>query len=520
MKKRKNQPSPGRFLRRSRSYGGQDGLAGAKEEIYQTIGKSFRQQALYFFVPAILLAVLVISGCGGSFESNLNRGLEKLHDGNYNAAAGFLEKAAEQNPASTSARCNLGIAYWKLGRHKDAISCFKKAAQLCPEDVRPLEFLAQVMMDMQNWNEARSVLIQADKRLPSSARILTTMALVEFRAENNSQALSRLTQALEVDPSYAPALYNMAVLHRDRLNNKDAAANYFMKYQKVAGEDLHSKSVPQFLDREPPAGPGQQSREKQSQIDPVIAGARKAIDRQEFDSALEMLKQAVRNNPADPAPLWELALLYDKHLKFEGKATEYYRKFLQQFPNDARAASIQKRIEELRPSAKVQVKHEAKPAAVNQDPDAAQSAFQEGLNHLNNQKWDDAIACYKRAFALDNSLAFAAYNLGLAYKGKGDINSAKQAFSQALALDPNMTKAHYMMAVVFNMQNDNKQAIEHLNKIFRVDPDYARAHHLMGIILKDANDIDGAKSHFEKYIKLVPDDPAAKATQEWLNQQR
>ena len=225
----------------------------------------------------------------------------------------------------------------------------------------------------------------------------------------------------------------------------------------------------------------------------------------------------MKNYPNDPTPLWELAVLYDKHLKFEEKAIELYRKFARQFPTDTHVAAIQKRIGDSQPSAKKPAKPETKPAPAKSDPEEAQKAFQEGLAYQNSQKWDDAIECYKRAFEMDNSLAYAAYNLGLTYKGKGDINNAKQSFIQALAIDPNMTKARYMMAVIHNMKNENKQAVDYLNHIFRVDPDYAKAHHLMGVILQEANNIEGARNHFEKYIKLAPDDPSAKMTQEWLN---
>jgi tetratricopeptide (TPR) repeat protein len=469
-------------------------------------------------VPAMLVALLLIAGCGRSGESNLETGIARLKAGDYNAAAGMLEKASIQMPDNASARCNLGITYWKLGRHKESIFCFKKASQLCPDDIRPLEFMAAVIMEMQNWNEARGILIQADKRQPSTPRILTAIALVEFRSGNNAQALSRLTQAIEIDPTYATALYNMAVLQRDRLNNKEAAINYFQNYIKVAGGDSRIRDVPQFLKKVPPARPPSETV-KQPQADPLVTNAKKAIDAQEFDSALEMLKQAIRKNPTDPSATWELAVLYDKHLKYNDKAADLYRKFLQQFPNDARAAAARKRVGEILSTAKKQPvqKEDSKPAQPARDPETAQAAFQEGLNYQTDQKWDNAIASYKRAFELDNSLAVAAYNLGLTYKSKGDLTMAKQAFVQALAIEPNMTKAHYMMAVINNSQKENKQAIEQLNSIFRVDPDYAKAHLLMGVILKEENNLSGAKTHLEKYMKLTPDDQSVKIAQELLN---
>jgi tetratricopeptide (TPR) repeat protein len=480
-----------------------------------------RHKFIFMVFPAVLSAMLLISGCGGSGESNLETGLAKLRESNYKEAVNSLQKAADQMPNNATARCNLGIAYWKLGRHKDALVCFKKAAQLSPDDVRPLEFEAQVLIDMQSWNEARNVLVQANKRLPSSPRILTSMALVEFRAGNNAQALARLNQALNTDPAYAPALYNMAILQRDRMNNKEAATNYFQNYLKVAGTASRIKDIPQFLNKVPPIVQVQQVPDKvtkQPVTDQFMAGIKKAIDKQEYDSALEMLKQAVKKDPNDSTVLWELAVLYDKYLKYNDKAAEVYLKFVQQFPNEPRVASARKRMEEIKPLTKQTPQQKPETNVVNNKAqEAAQIAFQEGLNYQNEQKWDKAIACYKRAFELDSSLSVAAYNLGLVYKSKDELDLAKQSFGLALNVDPNMTKAHYMLAVIYNLQKDNRHAVTQLNNIFRVDPDYAKAHLLMGVIMKDENNIEGAKAHFEKYIKLAPEDPSAKMAKEWLN---
>jgi len=472
----------------------------------------------------LMAAALLVSGCG-SGESSLEAGIARLQENNYKSAARHLEKAVKLLPDSPAAHCNLGITCWKTGRHKEAIFCFRKAAQLSPDDPRPLEFLARVMMDMQNWNDARSALALADKRLPSSSRILTTMALVEINSGNNAQAISRLTQALDTDPTYAPALYNMAVIHRDRLNNREAAATFFNRYIKVAAGDPHVRDLPQFLNRTPPpavtAQPPAAKPPKPQNSDPLVANAKKAIDAMELDRALDLLKQAIRKNPGDSNPQWELAALYDKNLNNPEKAIEAYGKFAQQFPGDPRVAAAQKRAAELQPLVKKpsgQPKTATAPVqAKPKDTAAAQEAFSKGYKCQKEQKWDESIAFYNEALTLDNTMSDAAYNLGFVYKEKNDLARSKQEFVRAVEMDPNSSKARYMLAVVHSMLNENKQAVEQLNRILRVDPDYAKAHLQMGSIMQAENDLSGAKEHFTKFLKLAPNDPVVKNVQEQLD---
>jgi tetratricopeptide (TPR) repeat protein len=477
-------------------------------------------------LPAILLAAFVVAGCGGSGEDNIRTGLIRLREGNYKSAARLLEKAIDQLPDNSTARCNLGIAYIKMDRSTDAIPHLRRAAQLSPDDARPLEYLAIALMNIQNWNEARTALVQADKRQPSSPRILTALAMVEFRSGNNAQAHGRLNQVLEVDPSYAPALYDMAVLQRDRLNNRDAATAYFQKYMKTpsATNDPHAREISHFLNKTQPgkviaAKPPSPIAKPQPPADPLVAKVKTAMDKQEYDSALEMLKQAVAKNPNDSNVLWDLAILYDKHLKYGERALDVYKQFSKQFAEDPRAASARKRVEELQASVKQvdQKTAENKPVpAVKRDPVAAQEFFQKGLDHQNAQKWDDAIENYKKAIERDDTLSVAAYNLGLVYKAKGDMESAKQAFVQALAIAPEMTKAGYMLAVIYNQEKNYKPAIEQLSKVLKLDPDYAKAHLLLGVVLREENQTQAARVQFETYIKLAPDEPSAKTAREWI----
>ena len=70
----------------------------------------------------------------------------------------------------------------------------------------------------------------------------------------------------------------------------------------------------------------------------------------------------------------------------------------------------------------------------------AQIHFDIGLDYHKEGQWDEAIARYRQATAVDEQFALAYYNLGLAYWAKGRNDLAAHAFRAVLgsAAEPSM----------------------------------------------------------------------------------
>ena len=58
-------------------------------------------------------------------------------------------------------------------------------------------------------------------------------------------------------------------------------------------------------------------------------------------------------------------------------------------------------------------------------------------------RWDEAIACYRNAIALDPKYAGAHMNLGTALQGKGHVDKAIARCRKAIALDPKNPEVHF-----------------------------------------------------------------------------
>jgi tetratricopeptide (TPR) repeat protein len=171
-----------------------------------------------------------------SGNAALDEGVRRLQQGDIHAAVTLLDRAAADLPNSASAHCNLGIAYWKLSKYSPAARALKKAAALSRQDTRPLEFLARVYMDAEQWGDARKALTEAMTVNANSPEILTALGLAEMHGGDSRQAREWLNRALELKPGYPPALYNMAVLCKDRLKSAAEAEPYLKRYLETAEE--------------------------------------------------------------------------------------------------------------------------------------------------------------------------------------------------------------------------------------------------------------------------------------------
>ena len=488
------------------------------------------------------LAVVLLSACSRPEDrrASLDDGVSALRGAlspegsqdDLKTAVQALEDAARLNPNSATAFGNLGIAYWKLGRLDDAIEAFQKAADLAPDDSRPLEFLCQVYIEKEDWEQGRLALDRAFQRTADTARILTAMGVASARAGAAHLAQEFLTSALEQNERYPPALYNMGVLYRDFLKDKETAAVYFRQYVQAAStpgaavdplrlelakDHTASPAAPSTPPRTAPVRPTPNPTPDPAITARILEDVRQAVKKDEVDRALIVLKDAVKTYPSDPMFVWELATLYEGRLGAPEKAAKLYDAFASTFSDDRRAEEARKRAATCRYTAE---RLTASPRTLDSsvpDPDAALRLWSEGLRFHNAGDWDKAIRCYRQATQYDSSLISAWYNLGLVYKSKGLLDDAAGAFEHVLGLKPDMIEAEYMLGVIYRDARKPAEAITHLKRALQMNPRHERAHFVIGLVYRDLDQTDNARLHFERTIELAPRGVYAEQARTFLN---
>src|SRR6266581_4603950 len=96
-------------------------------------------------------------------------------------------------------------------------------------------------------------------------------------------------------------------------------------------------------------------------------------------------------------------------------------------------------------------------------PSLAQTAEiyrQQAIKLSQKKSWDEAIANYHKALALEPNDVFTHYNLALTLKYKGDAQQAVGEFRETLRLKPKLAAAHYGLGATFYDLHDQESALK------------------------------------------------------------
>ena len=192
------------------------------------------------YLTMLAFALVIGCACSGCRRDPVGEGIRALDHGDTARAERLLEQATRIQPANASAWANLGLAQLKLGKADEAVKAFRQAAELDHDDARPLEFIAAIQSQRDQWKGALDTLNEAVRRDSKSPRLLTALAVAESHIYGPQSARTRLADVLARAPNYSPAVFNLAVLYRDGFHNPAEAEKYFRHYLKLAPSDPHA----------------------------------------------------------------------------------------------------------------------------------------------------------------------------------------------------------------------------------------------------------------------------------------
>ena len=118
-------------------------------------------------------------------------------------------------------------------------------------------------------------------------------------------------------------------------------------------------------------------------------------------------------------------------------------------------------------------------AALSVKPDFARGWNNLGLAEAHLQRPDQAIADYRKAIALDGSLAAAHANLASLYLGRDDLADAEEQLAAAVRIDPTSAHAQYMLGVVRLRSGDRAGARQALERALTLRAGWKQAEELL-----------------------------------------
>ena len=100
----------------------------------------------------------------------------------------------------------------------------------------------------------------------------------------------------------------------------------------------------------------------------------------------------------------------------------------------------------------------------------AEGWYQQGEAHLMKDRYEEAVAAYDQAIALDQGYAEAWSRRGLTLSLLGKVNESEDSFSRAISLAPEDAEIYYYQAHARNETGNRAGALESLERAVSIRP--------------------------------------------------
>jgi tetratricopeptide (TPR) repeat protein len=134
----------------------------------------------------------------------------------------------------------------------------------------------------------------------------------------------------------------------------------------------------------------------------------------------------------------------------------------------------------------------------------AEALHEEGLGYVGDERWEQAIACFRRALEIKSHWPEAEHNLGVALAKQGQLDEATEHFHHVLWLKPDWAEAHASLGLASLQQNRLDEAVQAYRQAVAFDPASAAAHNNLGVVLGRLEKWDEAASRYRRALELDP----------------
>jgi len=273
-------------------------------------------------------------------------------------------------------------------------------------------------------------------------------------------------------------------------------------------------------------------------VEAYRAGAAGVDPQKNFKRALELFTQAQRLDPGGAKPHYFIGSALEKLDEPDSAMVEYQTairidpKYVEALTGLGKLLRKKGKLEEGTAKLQEAVKYDAKDTA---------ALYALGLAYLQDKKWDDALAIFRKGTLLKTGRALFLDGQALALEGKGEIKQAEEIFiraretdpnnlrvrldlggfylrkkipvlatpeyAKAAELDPKNPEVHYLTGKAYVGMNEFNAGLKEFMDAIAADSTYAPAYLEAGRLYFRANRPADAAEKLQTYASLKPDDP-------------
>lgn len=146
---------------------------------------------------------------------------------------------------------------------------------------------------------------------------------------------------------------------------------------------------------------------------------------------------------------------------------------------------------------------------LRKDPRDSIALFNLAGAYMGQGEYQEAIANYQKAVAVDANDPRALTALGVAFEKAGDRQKAADTYEKAIAVNAQQIDARFDLGRLELNHDDAPRAEQQFRAILEQQPDDADAHSGLGLALMKEQRPDAAQAEFERALALNPLDAAA-----------
>ena len=331
--------------------------------------------------------------------------------------------------------------------------------------------------------------LQGDGAAPaaSAAETYGALGMVLMAAQFPNAAVPAFRNAQRLAPGDVRWPYYLAHLHRDA-GALDDAADRFEAARRLQPDDM---AILVWL------GDVRLAQGDAEDAEPLFSRAlslypeslsarfglaRAALMRGEFDRAARGLEEILELEPSATAAHYPLGQAYLSLGETE-RAQEHLR---------------EREAADIRPADPLM-------AALDRLLESAQAYETRGIEALNREDWDGAVAAFRRGLEIDPEDAELRHRLGTALYLRGDTRTARAELERAAAESSELPQAHYSLGVLLQEEGRHREAAERFAAALGARSSYTEARLRLAFSLRRSGDPEGALAEYRRVSRMNPD---------------
>ena len=348
-----------------------------------------------------------------------------------------------------------------------------------------------------DYKEAIKYLNEATQLDPRSSFLQTKVAEVSMNLNDYETAKSAIKTAIELNPSNANAYYLGGYIKLKKDQDKQGALAEFKKATELNPELFNAQRSLGYL----------------------------ALDAGDYKIAANAYSQVVKLRPYESDYRYRLGFAYTK-LGEINKAIEEFRTTIMLNENDLEARLGLAKLYSQQSQNKEAIAEcifILKRVQNNYNTDVMLLLAQ---LYVADGEYDKAISISEsilKGRIGKNSVAEAYYRSGIAYKEKGEKSLADANFQKSIDTYKNLMEEdsknidlNYSIAVVYDSKGDYDLAEKHLQRFIVLKPDQPDAYNYLGYMLVEQNkDLEKAVTLIEKAIAMEPNNGVFRDSLGW-----